>query len=193
MISDAEIFTAHRQIEEACSAAGHPRLYNRITLDWAPRAIKRLGQANPNTMTITLSVLPWQVICFAERRETVFHEVAHLVSWIEKGFDGWGHCDHWRAVMHRIGYPNAQRLVSREAALKINELYNRRPVTKHIALCGCKSALPEHVDARRRMPTGEHLLSGQRAKQKKRGLYYMCKSCKKTLLITGERVRFTGE
>jgi SprT protein len=77
---------------------------------WSSRFTSRMGDANYRTGELRFSRPLWPVASLDERRETIVHEVCHLVTYAEFGIDGWraSHGREWREVMSWAGYPDAK-------------------------------------------------------------------------------------
>ena len=179
MNRELETILAEEYIEEACKLAGNNHLADLITVVWSTRATTRLGLATRTDFSITLSQKAWLLISEKERRETVFHEVAHLIAYYEGGIDSWGHTPQWRATMARIGYPEASR--GHMVTTALSSL--RRPVKRAVAGCSCTYAVPGRTH---RSYNGDHFLTLGKAKRISKGEIFVCRCCGDTLELTGQ-------
>lgn len=105
------------------------QLRNSLSLEWSTKMSRTMGLAlyRPDKAWIRLSTILWEAAPEDQKRETVFHEFAHLVvsaDRIDRGHFRSGYRDshggEWRNVMLKFGYPNADRCHS-----VINEEYER--------------------------------------------------------------------
>jgi predicted SprT family Zn-dependent metalloprotease len=97
------------------------RIRSRLQLDWSTNMPRAMGKAcyNKDDCWIRLSTILWAVSPEDQKRETVYHEMAHIIvavrredktsSSTKKRQRRDVHGDEWRYVMHKIGYPNAER------------------------------------------------------------------------------------
>lgn len=182
MNAAAEDLLVQVQIREACELAGHPELADRIELRWSRRMSSTLGKANRTTFEITLASRAWALISVEERRDTVFHEVAHLVAFLEVGIEGWGHGLPWRCVMRRIG-AKPERCADREVARAVASL--RRKVARHVASCACTRG----EASRFRLEDGSHLLTLPMARKLGAGRSITCRDCRHSLELSGHTVK----
>lgn len=176
---ELETIFAEEFVVEACNLASVDHLADLISIDWSNRATTRLGLATRTTFTITLAQKAWLLISEKERRETVFHEVAHLIAYYEGGIASWGHTPEWRAVMARIGYPEASRGHMVTTALAPL----RRRVRRAVAGCSCTYAIPGGTH---RSYNGDHFLTLNKATRIKQGETFICRSCGDILELTGQ-------
>jgi predicted SprT family Zn-dependent metalloprotease len=168
-MNSLEIFIIESQIIEACELAGHADEYDKIGVRWSKRAVTTIGLASRITYEIVLAEKAWPLLSLEDRRETVFHEVAHLIAYKEQGIKAWGHTPAWRNVMCRMGYPDADRCHYPSAALEAI----RRPLVRFIAMCKC----------------GDHLITTNRMKRIINGISYSCRYCNEQLIITDRVVK----
>lgn len=107
---------------ETLARLGHPDLARNVRIEWNGRFTRRMGDAfyrktpargaSGPECRLRFSVPLWPRASAAERRETVVHEVAHLVTYHEareRRSRPQSHGPEWRRVMARAGYPNPSR------------------------------------------------------------------------------------
>jgi len=120
-----------------------------LTLEWSDKMSRCIGLAQYNRKrkeaSIRLSAILWMAAPEEEKRETVYHEFAHVVVDIERAHKDANrvltfrrerrsiHGDDWRYVMHKLGYPNAARCHD-----VVNEAYERAK-GKIPVHCSCKA------------------------------------------------------
>ncbi len=95
-------------------------------------------------------------------RNTIPHEVAHLISFALHGANGRGHGRHWREVMRKLGVEDSARC----------HFYHTTPARKvrfFPMSCACASGCN---------------VSSIVANRIKRGYAYRCKRCKQTLVTS---------
>lgn len=165
-------------VREALRLAGHPDLEVRIT--WSNRMARTLGKAiyRPGVplgkpkREIRFSQRAWDLITEEDRKETAFHEVAHVVDRFENPTgEPLGHGVSWRQVMRRLGL-EPQRLASEETSLRVRSI--QRSLTRHIAACGCLMGC--------KVTAGVHKRIGQ-------GRHFECRTCHKRLKPTSQIVK----
>jgi len=178
---DLETMFAETQVIEACELANHPELANRISITWSKRAITRLGLASRATYIITLALKSWPLLPFEERRETVFHETAHLIAFFEGGLEAWGHTEKWKEVMRRIGYKNPNRCHNVTSELAPI----RKKVRRVVARCLCSYSIPGGTH---RAHNGDHYITQYKADRIRNGAAYVCRSCETELKLTDKVV-----
>lgn len=179
----AEELLVEVQVREACELAGHPELASEIVIVWSSRLTRTLGKASCLTSEITLAAKAWPLLDAEERRDTVFHEVAHLVAFHEVGAKGWGHGSKWRRVMRRIG-ASPKRYAAAAAARAIAPI--RRKVTRCIASCRCIES--RHIP-RARAANGYHLVTPRTGAKIRTGARFICQQCGTALELTGGEVK----
>lgn len=142
------------------------RVLNRLRITWSTRMTNAMGYAHYRTkgkrIWISLSAVLWPHASEEERRETVFHEIAHILEYVgrreAKVWSGPGHHGpRWRWIMRVLGYPNAARCHSVENP------------NGHPARCGCgpTTLSPRQVAFLRKNP----------------GRFYTCRECKEKLVL----------
>jgi len=136
---------------------GHEDILPYLVIDWSPRFTARMGDAyygpitrrreqytryaHPNAMgdpyiaLARFSIPLWPRASEEERRETVVHEIAHLVvlfeTYAQGNYDADPHGREWREVMRRAGYPHPSRCHS------VDRTGLRRPQRRAVVHCGC--------------------------------------------------------
>lgn len=119
-----------------------------------------MGAATP--AGIELSAPLWSRATPAQRRQTIVHEVCHLVAGL-----GHGHGPCWRAAMRHCGLvPLRYHSVDRTGLV-------RR--TRHVRVyCGCVTSLER---------SALRLVSAARATKMRRGWRYVCRRCRQDLSL----------
>ncbi|WP_268800150.1 SprT family zinc-dependent metalloprotease [Pseudomonas huanghezhanensis] len=97
-------------------------------------------------------------------RQTVPHEVAHLIAHQLFGGTIAPHGEEWQLIMRGVYELPPNRCHTYEI--------QRRSVMRYIYRCPC--------------PTGEFAFSGQRHKLVRKGRRYLCRSCRQVLVFSGE-------
>lgn len=100
-------------------------------------------------------------------KQTVAHEVAHLIAHHLFGLSIQAHGEEWQLIMRGVYELPPHRCHSYAV--------NRRKVSRYIYRCTC----PE--------PQGEFPFSAQRHALVSKGRRYFCRRCKVTLSFTGEQ------
>ena len=94
-------------IRFACDCNGVPELAQVIVVEWNRRFTRRLGDAAYNSVTfrarIRLSSPLWQRASEVDRRETVIHEVCHIIVGYRFGFAAAPHGFEWKEAMENCG------------------------------------------------------------------------------------------
>ncbi len=97
-------------------------------------------------------------------RQTVAHEVAHLVAHQLFGERIQAHGEEWQLIMRGVYELPPNRCHNYEV--------QRRVVTRYIYRCPC--------------PQGDFPFTAQRHKQVRQGRRYLCKRCREILVYSGE-------
>ncbi|MEW6177693.1 MAG: SprT family zinc-dependent metalloprotease [Pseudomonadota bacterium] len=100
-------------------------------------------------------------------RQTVAHEVAHLVAHQMFGARIQPHGEEWQLIMRGVYELPADRCH--------NYAVHRRPTTRYVYRCGC--------------PDQDFTFTAQRHALVGKGRRYYCRRCKTTLSFTGEQRR----
>jgi SprT protein len=152
-----EIFEELRQTALEEFNASIPRSLN-AKIEYNSRMRSTLGRAYYSLFKIELNQRALDKNRDAVR-QTVAHELAHLISYEIYGLHGKGHGVRWKSVMIRLGF-SPERCHS----VDVSEFKARR--TKVKAKCECKT----------------HEISSNRAtKMKNRTAFYRCGLCKTRL------------
>ncbi len=184
--AELESFLIEQWVEEACDLAGCAALADDIEIRWNRRMTTCLGRASRADYHIDLALKAWPLLEEDQRKETVFHEVAHLIAFYRHGLDGWGHYWQFYQAMSDIGYPNANRCHNLRAALKPLE----RKLSRVIAYCSCMSASDEAVEAKVRLADGAHLFTLQKAKKSRAGTHsFTCRQCGDEISVTTQKIK----
>jgi len=154
-------------LRTACDMVGKPDLLGKLTVLWSNRLTSTAGLANYNYELkhgiITLSIPLWERATQEQRRETTFHEVAHIVT-DETTRSYRHHGDLWRYNMLMMGYPNAKRCHSIPVERK-----RREKLPKYIYYCDCGKYIKlTHIKIRRMINYDRN---------------YHCRSCKRDISI----------
>jgi predicted SprT family Zn-dependent metalloprotease len=145
-------------IKEACEANGMPELTSQIKWEFNSRFTRRMGDAQPGTKHIRLSAPLWERADEDEQRNTVKHEVCHLIAprllaMVGKREDA--HGAMWRACM-RVAGEHASRCHNVNTdGLKVGR-------KKYKARCSCRTL---EIGATRRN------------RMLKKKMTYFCKLC----------------
>jgi hypothetical protein len=76
-----------------------------VRLGWSgtlDNAVRRFGSCSPGRKRITLSRHLATINSDEETLDTVLHEIAHALAWVEHGEDC-GHDERWKAIARRLG------------------------------------------------------------------------------------------
>jgi len=94
-------------IRFACDSNEVPELAQVILVEWNRRFTRRLGDAGYSSTTyrakIRLSLPLWPRASDQDRRETVIHEVCHLVAYYKFGQVAAPHGSQWQEAMKNCG------------------------------------------------------------------------------------------
>lgn len=140
-----------------------------INILWSSRYTTAFAKANIRRCTITFGTKTFTAMTPYQQRETVAHEVAHIVAFIKWGDASLRDSHHgwmWRAVMRDLGYANAKATLEIDALAapaKVRSI--QRAVKRHVATCKC----------------GEHLMTTGQAKKT-----WICRKCQIKIVLTGE-------
>lgn len=179
--------TAAAQALATLRQLGREDLIQMLWIDWSSDFTSRMGDAmyakktdrvrrcfeqyrddDGNIVTIRFSIPLWHRASEEERRETVIHEVCHLVTNHEAHLEGRkvkkSHGPEWKATMLRAGV-NPKRCHNVQAS---GLGQKKIPCT-----CGC----------------GDHFLTPLKAGRILLGTAtYSCRICKEQILVDGERI-----
>lgn len=109
-----------RYMVDACHDLGVPELIDEITIEFSTGMRKSVGKAFPARRYILLSRYYWAYLPESEKRDTIIHEVCHIVN------PGADHGRAWKDAMVRCG-------VEPEKALKLamSILVKRKHTARH--------------------------------------------------------------
>jgi len=123
-----------------------------VTWGWNDRFLRVLGRARIRDMHIELSSKIWKLAKLEDRKEVIYHEVAHIAAF--KKYKSCGHDRPWRLCMMMVGYQNAERCHTIDVS-KLT-IKNRHPV-----FCDCTA----------------HMITKIRLNKMRRGVKMSCKKC----------------
>jgi SprT protein len=116
-------------IKEACEANEMPWLTNRISWEFNGRFTRRMGDACLRTNRIRLSAPLWERAGAAEQKNTVKHEVCHLIAYKINNFIGSTepHGKLWKACMIKAGEePTRCHTVNRDGLKRRQKRYKAK-------------------------------------------------------------------
>lgn len=125
---DARVESTLRQLDA-------PYLVGRVWWMWNGRFTATIADASYSEMCIRLSMKAWPVMGISHRRETIDHEVCHLVDAHRLGYMPGPdpHVASWAALMRQLGYSEPGDTIGFEG-------YDRVAACKKVrAYCGCPS------------------------------------------------------
>jgi len=164
MITDFQKRQAVEIVNETLDKLGMPQLKGKIAIQWNTTFTRRLGDAHydpqMNYCRVRFSVPLWNLAGEAQQRETVIHEVCHIVDfWKMKNVPGYhstgGHGTKWQLMMVACGVnPNKYHNVQRPPEMK-------RQTKKYMARCKCR----------------EFEITSHRVTKMRNGARYMCRNC----------------
>jgi SprT protein len=140
-------------IKWACDILLVPEFYSRIKVEWNARFTRKVGDANYRLNRVRFSAPLWPRASEQERRETVIHEVCHLVANYKYNLSAKvGHCSphgvEWKSLMRKCGIlPKRTHNVDRTG------LRRNHTQTKYKVYCSCREWLIGPIRMRR-MNTG---------------------------------------
>lgn len=169
-------------------ALGREDLIRHLTIDWSPRFTRALGKAiycdpgsstyahvhlskkqrgllfNGRIVNVCFSSILWPRASKEERRETVIHEICHLVTFHEAALKGIpepkAHGYKWKATMIRAGVrPNRCHSIDRTGL--------KRTTKTETAHCKCR----------------EHKITKKMAAKIHSGVPYICRNCHTNLKL----------
>jgi predicted SprT family Zn-dependent metalloprotease len=153
-------------INEACILAGRPDLATTIKVEWNSRFTRRMGDASPSIMRIRLSIPLWDRVDEEKHKNTVIHEVCHLLNPIINGRGVSHHGTGWQRLMRICG---------------------QNPTRCHKAdRTGLARHMPRVATAKCRCRT--HKLTKILLNKMLRGLTYRCTKCRTPLVLVTEAI-----
>jgi len=138
---------------------------DKIEVSFNSRFTRRMGDANFRKMRIRFSEKLWPLASLLERRETIVHELCHIVDRYFGNMSRRGHGPSWKLLMNRCGYAG-----DRCHNVDRGNLKRRNKGTKeYFCACGAK-----HFLGKKRSAKHERLRAiGRRG--------YSCTKCKDQL------------
>lgn len=95
------------QIKETCEKLGFADLVAKIRWCWNSKLTRAIGRATYRKNVIDLSHKLFQLISPTERRDTIIHEVCHLIAYekfvVRGGRSIKGHGPEWKMLMRQAG------------------------------------------------------------------------------------------
>lgn len=146
----------------ACEANGMPDFWKEIKFKWLNKLKSRAGDASKKNgvYLMRLSIPLFSRATEEQKKETVIHEVCHLINF-KQGLYNEKHGDFWRTAMIRSGYPNPQR------CHKIDRTGLYKPQDRIEMVCDCRS----------------HAISKRRYNSFLRGTIYRCNFCRSSIRV----------
>lgn len=130
-----------------------------IRWEWA-RFTSKMGSASTHRRLIRFAAPLWSHATEEQRRQTVVHEVCHILSDQIAGRRTI-HGPAWRRTMVQAGYPNPQRC------------HSVAPLNRELLVCECGNEIYLTKLIAQRVRSGQHR--------------YKCRQCKRRLTMTSER------
>jgi len=142
---------------DTCYQLDAGALISKLSWDWNSRFTSRMGDASWPAAVIRLSSPLWPRASIRDRRETVIHELCHLVTGFKYGTMD-GHGPRWQSLMIDAGCRPARR----------HQVCNRGLVHRVRAICDCQV----------------HEITSRRAAMIERGdRVWVCRSCRVSLAV----------
>ncbi len=140
------------------------RSFNRPDVSFKLRG-QKAGVAHLTENKLRFNPLLYRENCEDFLRQTVPHEVAHLIAHQLFGLEIQPHGEEWQLIMRGVYELAPNRCHTYQV--------KRRMTNRYIYCCGC--------------PQGEFPFSAQRHALVSKGRRYFCRRCKVTLSFTGEQ------
>jgi predicted SprT family Zn-dependent metalloprotease len=166
----------HKAIERACNICDVPELASKITFKFSRRMTRCAGNANYSRYLLTFSTIFWERADADELRNTVYHEVCHLITFEKaKWTDQFGrvrfnrpqpHGYEWKMNMYKCG-ENPTRTHNVDMGPK----RNRKTV-----YCCC----------------GDRTIGPIKYKRMLRGINYRCTICKQIIQLNPVGVHYAS-
>jgi SprT protein len=126
-------YKINKWIKESCETLGQPELAKQISFGFNGRLSVCAGRAWGPYKSIELSCKCWDVSSEEERKNTVVHELCHIIDYQVNGPEAHAnakvsHGPNWQAMMESCGM-KAERFHSLPV--------QRRRQTKYLYSCGC--------------------------------------------------------
>ena len=153
-----------RQImAEVCEKNNAPGLDKGVRISWNNRFTRRFADASYSEMRIRLSTPLWKRATEQEKRDTIAHEMCHIVAIHRFGHQIKDHGGEWRACMIIAGYKP-------ERCHRIDRVGLKRTTKTNKAQCDC----------------GPHMISAKKFKDIiTKNQSWVCRKCKQELYIIG--------
>lgn len=166
-MNDFQKAQIHHWVKETLAKLNHSHLYDYIKIEFNNNFTRRMGDAlwrnSQNNGVVRFSVPLWNIAGEIEQKETVVHEICHIVdAFSNKNWRISPHGLSWRILMLKCGYSgNRCHNVQRPAELK-------NKVQRFEAKCNCKT----------------YSITKNRLTRIQNGTIYRCLSCKTPLTIS---------
>jgi predicted SprT family Zn-dependent metalloprotease len=125
----------------------------KATWGWNTRFLKVLGRAQLKGSHVELSSKIWPLATLSQRKEVIYHEIAHIAAFEKYGTSG--HDRKWRLCMAVVGYRNAERC----HAINVNSLLVK---SRYPVFCDCTA----------------HMITKRRLAKMRSGTRLSCLKCK---------------
>lgn len=152
------------QVKRTCEILGFPDLITKIRWRWNARLTRSIGRATYRKMFIDLSTKLFMLLSPTQRRDTIIHEVCHLIAYHKYvtllGRRIKGHGKEWKMLMRLAGgTPKA-------CSKKIDGVEQfRRNVKRVVYYCKCR----------------EHEITPKKAAKIDCGAIWFCRTCRANL------------
>lgn len=160
------------QIRRTCEILGFPELTAKITWRWNSRLTRAIGRATLRKNHIELSTKLFNLLKSHERRDTIIHEVCHLVAHlkytVQRGKRIRAHGLEWKSLMVKAGGTPKACSKKIEGSENLRRKTNR--VTYH---CKCQA----------------HHITPRKAQKIELGAIWYCRSCKARLQKTPYQIQ----
>ena len=158
--------TIREWINEACATLGCIEHAHKVRVEYNSRFTRRMGDASPSLMRIRLSIPLWGRVDDAKHKNTVIHEVCHLLAPIVAGGRVQSHGATWKRLMRQCG---------------------QEPTRCHNAdRTGLARRMPRVATARCKCMT--HQLTNILLNKMLRGRQYRCNKCHAPLVLVTEAI-----
>lgn len=123
------------RVASALNALGHRELVGKVWWMWNGRFTATIADALFPEMRIRLSMKAWPLMSTSSRRETIDHEVCHLIDAYLIGYMPGPdpHTETWAELMRQLGYSAVSDSIGVEG-------FDRIAACKKVrAYCGCEA------------------------------------------------------
>jgi len=122
------------EVNKTLHRLGCPELIGKIKLEWNTRFKRKVADACYSRLRIRFAATLWPHMSEHARRNTIIHEVCHIVNRHKDGYKHSSHSYSWRSLMVKMGIqPNRCTDNIDTFALGISKRRKRYRVK-----CGCK-------------------------------------------------------